>query len=170
MRIVDHHNDFRFLFILYAAFIHHRTQVIYNDVIIRANIASFLFYSETFFYGHRITWERLRHPGVTKTDNDIFLNIGITERRKNAVLNNDQYDDIMRKFISYVNNLHTSFRAYINDLRINEEKRLLLEKPDDLLGAIAIECGFANDSQFVRKFKEDTGMTPREWQSRNLQH
>ena len=159
-----------------------------------------LFYTGTFFNGHRITLARLRHPGVTKTDSDIYLDLGINERRKNAVMNNDQQDNMMKKFISYVetechfadkditiesvtkaigtnrtyisvmvkNNLHTPFRSYINSLRINEAKRLLVEKPDDLLEVIAAECGFANDSQFVKKFKESTGMTPREWQSHNL--
>lgn len=159
-----------------------------------------LFYTGTFFNGHRITLARLRHPGVTKTDSDIYLNLDINERRKNAVMNNDQQDNMMKKFISYVeteghfadkditiesvtkaigtnrtyisvmvkNNLHTPFRSYINSLRIDEAKRLLVEKPDDLLEVIAAECGFANDSQFVKKFKESTGMTPREWQSHNL--
>lgn len=180
--------------------IEHRLITIMSLIVITA-LHFLLFYTGTFFYGHRITRARLRHPGVTKTDSDTYLNLDINERRKNAVLSSGQKDDMMKRFISYVetdghfsdkditiesitkaigtnrtyisvmmkNNLHISFRSYINGLRINEAKRLLLEKPDDLLESVASECGFANDSQFVKKFKENTGMTPREWQSSNLQ-
>lgn len=171
------------------------------SIIVTTVLHFLLYYTGTFFYGHKITLKRLRHPGVTKTDNDIYLDLDIADRRKSAVLKNEQQDDMTREIIRYIeteghfadkditiesitkaigtnrtyvsmimkSNLHTSFRSYINGLRINEAKRLLLEKPNELLEAVAAGCGFASDSQFVKKFKESTGMTPREWQVHNLQ-
>ncbi len=61
--------------------------------------------------------------------------------------------------------LKTSFTSYINDLRIKEAKRLLLEN-DDKIYAIALDSGFASKNSFTRVFKQYTSYTPAEF--RNL--
>lgn len=58
---------------------------------------------------------------------------------------------------------HTSFRTYINTLRIEEVKKKLLNSPDEKLESIASSCGFASSSQMVKKFCELTGDPPRVW-------
>ncbi|UOV00102.1 AraC family transcriptional regulator [Chryseobacterium daecheongense] len=62
---------------------------------------------------------------------------------------------LSRDFQKYFNcNLGT----YIRKLKV--EKSLTLLNTDKSLTHIAIECGFADQSHFIRCFKENTGLTP----------
>lgn len=62
---------------------------------------------------------------------------------------------LSRDFQKYFNcNLGT----YIRKLKI--EKSLILLNTDKPLTHIALECGFADQSHFIRCFKENTGLTP----------
>lgn len=83
------------------------------------------------------------------------------ENVTSALGTNRTYISVMMK-----SELHMPFRTYINTLRIEEVKRYLLANPDDILDSVAMKCGFASDSQLVKKFKEIEGMTPREWLSK----
>ena len=56
--------------------------------------------------------------------------------------------------------------AYINDLRIEKAKPLLLHS-DSSVTEIALEVGFNNTSYFIRKFRQATGMSPHKFR-RNL--
>jgi len=58
--------------------------------------------------------------------------------------------------------LHTSFREYINTLRIDHARKLLINTQNQILD-IAIECGFQSQQTFNRVFKEICGMTPGEY-------
>lgn len=53
---------------------------------------------------------------------------------------------------------------YVQELRLNEAKRLLKERPDPI-EQIAGQCGFENAPYFSHVFKKATGMTPRQWRS-----
>lgn len=55
--------------------------------------------------------------------------------------------------------LHISFCKYVNTLRINHAKKLLLNNQNKILD-IAIECGFQSQQTFNRVFKEICGITP----------
>ena len=70
-----------------------------------------------------------------------------------------------RTYISMVikESFQTNFRSYINNLRVEEAKRLLIANQNDKLDTIASKSGFASDSQLIKKFSEITGMTPRTW-------
>lgn len=57
-----------------------------------------------------------------------------------------------------------NFREFINEKRIDEAKRVMKASPDAILEEVAASSGFNNASQLTRKFKELTGMTPRQWQ------
>lgn len=57
----------------------------------------------------------------------------------------------------------TNFRGYIGNLRIKTVKEEMLKHPGDRLDEIASRTGFASASQLVKKFRESTGQTPREW-------
>lgn len=76
-----------------------------------------------------------------------------------------------RTYISVLMNkhFHTTFREYINQLRINESKEILKNEPNTLLEVVAERSGFLSDSQFVKKFKEIEGVSPRAWQSKQQQ-
>ena len=56
--------------------------------------------------------------------------------------------------------------AYINDLRIEKSKPLLLHS-DSSVTEIALEVGFNNTSYFIKKFQQATGMSPHKFR-RNL--
>ena len=48
----------------------------------------------------------------------------------------------------------------MNDLRIEEAKRIIKAHPEWNNEAVADYCGFSDRTYFQRKFKEQTGMTP----------
>ena len=52
-----------------------------------------------------------------------------------------------------------SFRDFLNSLRIEKAKGLLRSSDSTVL-AIALECGFKNESTFHRVFLDVTGTTP----------
>ena len=56
--------------------------------------------------------------------------------------------------------------AYINDLRIEKAKPMLLHS-DSSVTEIALEVGFNNTSYFIKKFRQATGISPHKFR-RNL--
>lgn len=59
--------------------------------------------------------------------------------------------------------LGTTFRVWLSNLRIEEVKRMLLEHPDYSNENIAEACGFSSRNYLQNKFKDATGFTPSEW-------
>lgn len=59
-----------------------------------------------------------------------------------------------------------TFSQFVNKYRLEHAKRLLRERPDMKLSSIWAEAGFASEQSFHRTFKQDTGLTPREWKDR----
>lgn len=55
------------------------------------------------------------------------------------------------------------YATWLNRLRIEKAKELLVEHPEWSNEAVARECGFTDRSYFQRKFKELVGRTPAEW-------
>jgi len=67
------------------------------------------------------------------------------------------------KYISLSVNKYArmNFNHYINTLRVQEAKKLLLEpNRNSSIQDIAMVCGFGNASSFIRVFKQTTGLTP----------
>lgn len=60
-----------------------------------------------------------------------------------------------------------TFVAYVNDLRLGEACRLLLET-DATVAEIAYRVGFGNLSNFNQCFRQARGTTPREFRRRAL--
>ena len=54
---------------------------------------------------------------------------------------------------------NTSVKKYINDLRINQAKRLLMTS-SLTISQIAAMCGFSNSNYFPTAFKKETGISP----------
>lgn len=59
-----------------------------------------------------------------------------------------------------------SFTEYVNKLRIEEAKRLLLQT-DKLIYEIASQVGFIESSYFVVKFTQEVGKSPTEYRNEN---
>ncbi len=64
-------------------------------------------------------------------------------------------------------NMKTSFSDFINHHRIERSKKLILEKKNYSLDAIALESGFNSKSTFYAAFKKKEGMTPAKFRSLN---
>lgn len=60
-------------------------------------------------------------------------------------------------------NLGKSFAQYINERRIEEAKKLLVENNQFTLEAIGFEAGFSSKSTFYATFKKIVGQTPAEF-------
>jgi AraC-like DNA-binding protein len=75
--------------------------------------------------------------------------------------------DLPGKTISAVLNQHggKSFNGFINEYRVEEVKKRLLEPGSHLstLLGIAYDCGFNSQATFGRAFKSVTGMTPKDY-------
>jgi len=63
------------------------------------------------------------------------------------------------------NRFGCNFKTYINRIRINESKRLLLEK-DLNIGEIAFRVGFNNQTHFNRVFKSEVQISPTEYRDK----
>jgi AraC-like DNA-binding protein len=58
---------------------------------------------------------------------------------------------------------HMPPHVYLNAVRVSEaQKRIRLGMP---LATVALECGFADQSHFTRRFKGSVGVTPAVWRS-----
>jgi AraC-like DNA-binding protein len=64
------------------------------------------------------------------------------------------------------NQFGCNFKSYINRLRINESKRLLLETELNI-GEIAFKVGFNNQSHFNRVFKSELQISPTEYRDKH---
>ena len=58
----------------------------------------------------------------------------------------------------------SSFKDYLNYVRIEESKKLLTNTSDSILD-IAIAVGFENQSYFTKVFKKYTGITPKQYRN-----
>lgn len=70
-----------------------------------------------------------------------------------------------RTYISHFVNTHygMSFREWINYLRLQYAKEIMLKSPDKSVAEIALESGYLSTSYFSRIFKETEGLTPGRW-------
>lgn len=82
------------------------------------------------------------------------------------------HTSIPGRTISIVINQHLgrSFNEFVNEYRIEEVKRFLLDPNYQHLtiSGISLEAGFNSQATFQRVFKSKTGMTPREYMATSL--
>jgi AraC-like DNA-binding protein len=62
--------------------------------------------------------------------------------------------------------LHMNFRSYLNDFRVREAERMLLEKSEASIIEIAFEVGFNSKASFNEHFLKKTGLTPSDYRKR----
>lgn len=75
-----------------------------------------------------------------------------------------------RTYLSgYINTTkQQTFRSWINELRIEEAKQLLLEQPPLTVSEIGSKVGFTDKSNFGRQFSKLTSVTPQAWRKLHL--
>lgn len=103
------------------------------------HIQSFLHYINNNFHDHNLTLAQVSDQ------------TGINQRRITA--------SIQQSF-------GCNFKTYVNRLRINESKRLLIESELNM-GEIAFKVGFSNQTHFNRVFKNLEGINPSEFLENN---
>ncbi len=78
--------------------------------------------------------------------------------------------EISKGYISQLVNIHAqkNFNDYINELRIEEAKKMLADDTYDnyTIEFVGIECGFRSKSSFYGAFKKFSGCTPNQFKKR----
>ena len=59
--------------------------------------------------------------------------------------------------------LHSSFRIWLSEIRLNAAKKMMLECPDYSNDIISAECGFSCRTHLYRIFKTKEDCSPTEW-------
>ena len=59
-------------------------------------------------------------------------------------------------------NFNTTYKEYLSSVKINHSKKLL-KLTNKSIKEIATECGFNSANNFIRKFKETSIITPKEY-------
>jgi len=102
---------------------------------------------------------------------DLKLLITNTIENKKLYLKSDltiamlsKHLDVSRTYISQVINekFNINFNAFVNEFRINEARRMLLDKSNKnfTIEAMGKNLGFGSNSSFYAAFKKHTGVTP----------
>lgn len=69
---------------------------------------------------------------------------------------------------NFINDCYqTNFNRWINSLRIDEAKEIMLHKPDIGLAEIAELVGFTDLAHFSKQFKLKEGASPSAWRKQN---
>ena len=59
--------------------------------------------------------------------------------------------------------------AFLRSVRIYRAEQLLLSRSEMKIADVAQECGFSDSAYFCKVFKDETGMTPKNYQSKYMQ-
>lgn len=73
---------------------------------------------------------------------------------------------VLSQFLN--DNLEQSFSTYVNQWRIEEAKRLLLEQPNLTMDLIAEACGYNSQSTFYSAFKQFENSTPAKYRKAHI--
>ena len=105
--------------------------------------------------------ERLKE--VMKND-ELFkdANLKSSDVSKKIGLSTHQFSQLLN------DNLGKNFALFVNEYRIEEAKRMLLEDTKLTLEVIGYECGFNSKSTFYTTFKKLVGKTPKQFRTSNL--
>lgn len=97
-------------------------------------------------------------------DSKAFLDPNLNMEKAAKLINTN------RTYISKVVNIQYGlpYRDLMGKLRLEYSKKLLLEEPNETMVSIAKKCGFLASNQFIRKFREQEGVTPTVWRSSQL--
>lgn len=102
-----------------------------------------------------------------KSDFIQFINNNFQNSELTLVLVSAETGVSQRRITNEIQNqFGCNFKTYINRLRLNESKRLLLNKELNI-GEIAFKVGFNNQSHFNRVFKSEFQISPTEYRDKN---
>ena len=64
--------------------------------------------------------------------------------------------------------LHSNFRIWLSEIRLNAAKKMMLEYPDYSNDIVSAECVFSARTYLYRIFKSKEGCTPTEWREEQV--
>jgi AraC-like DNA-binding protein len=104
-------------------------------------------------------WEIARNQIV---EQKLFLQSGITVNDMAELFQTNR-----TSFSAALNKVEgQNFNTFINRLRIEYAKQLLIEKPEQSISKISERCGFTEQSNFTRQFKQHCNETPAVWKKK----
>jgi AraC-like DNA-binding protein len=86
------------------------------------------------------------------------ISIGIVANELGITIH--QLSEILNKKIK------KNFNHFINDYRIEESKKILIEEPDRTITSIALAVGFNTSSSFSTIFSRTTGLAPKDYRKK----
>ncbi|MCL2042481.1 MAG: AraC family transcriptional regulator [Bacteroidales bacterium] len=91
-----------------------------------------------------------------------FLQSGITIEDVAAYIGTN------RRYLSeHINSVKgKTFRQWISELRIEEAKNLMRQRPDMTLNDIALQVGYVDKSNLIRQFSRQTNLSPTQWKQK----
>lgn len=116
-----------------------------------------------------ITYQPVGHDSVRTSRSDFidFMSRNFQNSQLTLELVSGETGVSQRKITAEIQNrFGCNFKSYVNRLRINESKRLLLES-DLNIGEIAFKVGFNNQSHFNRVFKSELQISPTEYREQH---
>jgi AraC-like DNA-binding protein len=109
----------------------------------------------------RFDWNTLKEKIIA---DKYYLNTGITIEKMSLHLKIGRTS--LSAFINQEENIN--FNAWINSLRVEEAKHLLLENPYYTMTQISEQIGYSEASNFSRQFKIVTNESPSVWRKNRL--
>lgn len=116
-----------------------------------------------------ITYQAIENKNIETSKSDLidFINKNFHNSRLTVDLVSKETGVSPRRITNDIQNQYScNFKSYINRLRINESKRLLLEKELNI-GEIAFRVGFNNQTHFNRVFKSELQISPTEYRDKH---
>lgn len=76
-----------------------------------------------------------------------------------------------RRYLSRFINEHygINFSRWISEMRIDEAKRLMEQKPDEGMEWVALQTGFSSLSYFSKVFSQVVGVSPKKWRASHVE-
>lgn len=124
-------------------------------------------------HGKKALEELLAQPDVSEDERTFWKLMSAIIEKKMYLTPNLTREDVTKevyvpknKFANlFKEHANTTFKAYINSLRIDEAIEIMKKHPEYTIEAIASECGMQSVQTFYRVFSENTGMSPAEYRS-----
>lgn len=116
-----------------------------------------------------ITYKAIENKPIESSKSDFvdFINNNFQNSELTLDLVSGETGVSQRRITNDIQNqFGCNFKTYINRLRINESKRLLLDKELNI-GEIAFKVGFNNQSHFNRVFKSEVQISPTEYRDKH---
>ncbi len=116
-----------------------------------------------------IAYKPIESTGIesSKSDFTSFINNNFQNSDLTLEFVSDATGVSQRKITTEIQNKYgCNFKSYVNRLRINESKRLLLKKELNI-GEIAFQVGFNNQSHFNRVFKSELQISPTDYRNKH---